>query len=73
MELKMYFAAYPGSRKRMLTELDISQSYMSQLVHGHTSISVFRATQIERLTDGKVKCEELRPDIDWSFLRNDRG
>lgn len=25
--------------------------------------------QIERLLDGVVRCEELRPDIDWAYLR----
>jgi DNA-binding transcriptional regulator YdaS (Cro superfamily) len=25
---------------------------------------------IERATSGQVRCEELRPDIDWAVLRN---
>lgn len=24
---------------------------------------------IERLTKGKVRCEELNPDVDWTYLR----
>lgn len=24
---------------------------------------------IERETNGKVRCEELRPDVDWAYLR----
>lgn len=24
---------------------------------------------IERATDGRIRCEELRPDVDWSVLR----
>lgn len=24
---------------------------------------------IERLTDGAVRCEDLRPDVDWAYLR----
>lgn len=24
---------------------------------------------IERATDGAVRCEELRPDVDWDYLR----
>jgi DNA-binding transcriptional regulator YdaS (Cro superfamily) len=27
---------------------------------------------IERATDGAVRCEELRPDIDWAVLRRSR-
>jgi DNA-binding transcriptional regulator YdaS (Cro superfamily) len=25
--------------------------------------------RIEKLTAGKVTCEELRPDVDWAYLR----
>ncbi len=25
---------------------------------------------IERATDGEVRCEELRPDADWAYLRS---
>lgn len=24
---------------------------------------------IEKVTSGAVKCEELRPDVDWAYLR----
>lgn len=27
---------------------------------------------IERATDGAVTCEDLRPDVDWSVLRQQR-
>jgi len=25
---------------------------------------------IERATNGVVRCEDLRPDVDWAYLRN---
>lgn len=25
---------------------------------------------IERATNGAVRCEDLRPDVDWAYLRN---
>ena len=28
---------------------------------------------IERVTDGKITCEELRPDVDWAYLRQPRS
>jgi len=28
-----------------------------------------RCPAIERATGGKVRCEDLRPDIDWAVLR----
>ncbi len=29
-----------------------------------------RCPDIERATNGAVRCEDLRPDVDWSVLRN---
>ena len=31
---------------------------------------IIRCPEIERITDGKVTCEELRPDVNWKVLRN---
>ncbi|GED73231.1 YdaS antitoxin of YdaST toxin-antitoxin system [Pseudomonas protegens] len=31
------------------------------------------AVNIERETQGAVTCEELRPDIDWAYLRGSRA
>ena len=31
---------------------------------------IIRCPEIERITDGKVTCEELRPDVNWGVLRN---
>lgn len=28
-----------------------------------------RCIELEKLTDGRVRCEYLRPDIDWTYLR----
>lgn len=28
---------------------------------------------IERVTGEKVRCEDLRPDVDWAYLRNSRA
>ena len=28
-----------------------------------------RCPAIERATKGAVRCEELRPDVDWAFIR----
>lgn len=28
---------------------------------------------IEKATNGAVRCEDLRPDVDWAYLRNSAG
>ena len=34
---------------------------------------IIRCPEIERITEGKVTCEELRPDVNWGVLRNSKG
>lgn len=48
----------------MAEGMGISISYLSQLASGEASISPIRCVEIERLTDGQVKRQDLRPD-DW--------
>ncbi|WP_269464900.1 transcriptional regulator [Mannheimia sp. USDA-ARS-USMARC-1261] len=35
-----------------------------------TKVPAERCPEIEKFTEGKVTCEELRPDVDWAVLRN---
>lgn len=37
---------------------------------GERKIPEKACIDIERETSGKVRCEDLRPDVDWNFLRN---
>ena len=32
-----------------------------------------RCEQIEKFTDGEVKAEELRPDINWNYVRSQKA
>ena len=35
-----------------------------------TQVPAERCPQIEAATNGLVRCEDLRPDVQWSVLRN---
>ena len=35
-----------------------------------TRVPAERCPQIEAATNGLVRCEDLRPDVQWSVLRN---
>lgn len=37
-----------------------------------TRVPAEHCPTIERATGGEVTCEELRPDIDWAYLRNSK-
>lgn len=34
------------------------------------SVPAERCPSIEKATNGAVRCEDLRPDVDWAYLRN---
>lgn len=71
MELKTYLSNLErGGLSKLAALLDISPSYLSQLSSGSASISEKRCIEIEKATNGAVRCEDLRPDVDWAYLRN---
>ena len=47
-------------------ELGVPASLLSQWATGVRPVPAARCLAIERCTSGKVRCEDLRPDIDWS-------
>ncbi|WP_392564345.1 helix-turn-helix domain-containing protein [Orbus wheelerorum] len=62
-----------GSQKKLADEIGVVQSCVWKWLHGETRIPLDKAMNIELLTKGQVKCEELRPDINWSILRNKKA
>lgn len=40
-----------------------------QWASGSRQVPAERCPAIERFTEGAVRCEELRPDVDWAVLR----
>lgn len=43
-----------------------------QVAHGNRRAGESLAINIERETGGLVRCEDMRPDVDWAYLRNSR-
>lgn len=37
--------------------------------HRRGNVPAEYCPRIEKATDGAVRCEELRPDVDWAYLR----
>lgn len=58
-----------GGQAALARSLDISPSMVNQWVTGARQVPAERCPTIERATDGAVRCEDLRPDVDWSVLR----
>jgi DNA-binding transcriptional regulator YdaS (Cro superfamily) len=64
MTLYDYFLEQPlGARAEMARHLGISTTWMSRLSHGKSKPSSYLAIQIEKLTKGAVKRNDLLPEI----------
>lgn len=74
MNLKTYTNMLRGRSARLGRELNVSSVLISQWANGTRPIPAERCPEIEKATNRAVTCEELRPDIDWAYLRStDRG
>ncbi|MEB0311542.1 YdaS family helix-turn-helix protein [Pseudomonas sp. 10B1] len=43
---------------------------LKQVAYGNRRPSASLAINIERESSGSVTCEQMRPDVDWAYLRN---
>jgi len=67
MKLSEYIKRY--GRSRLAKALNTSGSYISQLAHGNRRVTEGKAILIEKATGGEIRCEDLRPDVDWAVIR----
>lgn len=49
---------------------DTSVGYMRKAVSAKQQLGGTLCINIERESKGLVRCEDLRPDADWAFIRN---
>ena len=58
-----------GSQANLARVLHVSPAMVHQWLRGIRRIAAEHCPAIERATNGAVRCEELRPDVDWAYLR----
>lgn len=71
MDLKTY-AETRGASAQLARALGVSAVTVSHWVSGLKDVPAERCLAIEAATNGRVRCEELRPDIQWGVLRDRR-
>lgn len=59
-----------GSQAELARRLGVTSAFISQLLSGGRPIPIQHAISIERETEGAVRVEDLRPDVDWAVIRN---
>lgn len=73
MTLSEWIKAEPGRASALAAALGIRDPKSAVLIYlwanGRRQVPADRCPAIERETDGAVRCEDLRPDVDWGVLR----
>jgi DNA-binding transcriptional regulator YdaS (Cro superfamily) len=74
MNLTSYLAHQGrGATSRLAADLQAPVSLVSEWANGTRPVPAERCPEIERLTQGAVRCEDLRPDVNWAVLRGTAG
>ena len=58
-----------GSQIGLANNLRVSPQMVNNWIR-RGNVPAEHCPDIERATAGQVRCEDLRPDVDWSVLRN---
>lgn len=69
MDLKIYLSGERGRANRLAETLNVTPVTVSEWSSGKKRVPAERCPGIERATFGAVRCEDLRPDVDWTYLR----
>lgn len=72
MNLLEYVKRERGDRSKLARAMGVPAILISQWSLGTRRVPAERCPDIERITAGAVRCEELRPDVDWGYLRRRR-
>ena len=69
MNLRTYIDQQRGQASALGRAIGVTPVLISQWANGHRPVPAERCPAIEKATSGEVTCEELRPDVDWAYLR----
>lgn len=70
MELKKFISSLPVDKRELFaSRCATSFAHLRNIAYGLKTAGESLCINIERETSGAVRCEELRPDVDWAFLR----
>jgi len=62
-----------GALNDFAERCETTPGQLDQVARGYRRAGESLAINIERETNGKFKCEQFRPDVDWGYLRSTRS
>jgi DNA-binding transcriptional regulator YdaS (Cro superfamily) len=70
MNLETYLSGQRGRAASLARDIGVTPVTVHQWAFKEgKQVPAERCPAIEKATDGAVTCEELRPDVDWAYLR----
>jgi DNA-binding transcriptional regulator YdaS (Cro superfamily) len=69
MKLSDYLSSGAETQNGLAKKLGVTQGAISQWIKHIRQIPAEQCPKIEYLTNRAVTCEEMRPDINWGYLR----
>jgi DNA-binding transcriptional regulator YdaS (Cro superfamily) len=70
MNLHQYISSGADTQTGIAEKLGFDKSVLvNQWANGVRRVPAEHCPRIERITGGAVRCEDLRPDVEWSVLR----
>jgi DNA-binding transcriptional regulator YdaS (Cro superfamily) len=73
MNLKAFIKNFtPEQLEDFAKRCGTSAGYLKQVAFYGRKAGETLAINIDRETSGQVRCEDLRPDVDWAYLRNSK-
>lgn len=71
MDIKTYLAGQRGRAAALARDIGVTPVTIHQWAYRpDKQVPAERCPEIEKATLGAVTCEELRPDVDWAYLRS---
>ena len=70
MDLKTFLKSLPADEREFFAlRCETSFAHLRNVAYGLKTAGESLCINIERETAGAVRCEDLRPDVDWAYLR----
>jgi DNA-binding transcriptional regulator YdaS (Cro superfamily) len=69
--LKSYWKSLSAQqRDELAAACETTSGHLANVVYECRTCSEKLAIALERETKGAIRCEDLRPDVDWAYLRS---
>ena len=67
-----YFQMTKAERNSFAERCKTTTGHLQNVAYGYKEAGESLCINIERESDGQVRCETLRGDVDWAVLRNSK-